>query len=362
MANDNDTSTELGRWEGGDFEATVSLSGGVGFGADLPEVNRFVTGVVQLLRRRAAELERSCESDDVDIAVFVLKSLPPDSITNAQREPMFDSGLIKVNGRLWFTTASVASGYYVNLPQGSDNERFSYVANVPGLGTQPTLLFEPRTMAPELRWYPEGLGKPEKRELLPLEGVVEPGDVLSAIDQVYKQCFIVPGGLPQGVSLWHDSSRYWPLEDAESQVQSYLKVGLAMKFPYCTIRHEQTHLTGRTDLEIEQQDTLDRSVYVRHAVLELKVLRSFWSTGSTVSDTKTKEWISEGVRQAAAYCSENGFQWSALCCFDMRENDVGDGASFAHVRERADSLDVMLKRWFLYASAAELRRAVTSLA
>ena len=274
---------------------------------------------------------------------------------------MFDNGLTKVNGRLWFTAASVVSGYYVDLPQGTDSERFSYVADQLDLGTQPTLLFEPRTLSPELRWYPEGLGQPDTRDLLPLEGVVRPGDVLSAIDQVYEQCFIVPGGLPQGVSLWNDASRRRPLENAESLVQSYLKVGLVMKFPYCTIRHEQTQLTGRTDLEIGQQDPLDRSVSTLHAILELKVLRSFWSTGLTVSDNQTKKWISEGVRQAATYRMDKEARWSALCCFDMRRDDAGDEACFADVQDCADALEVMLRRWFLYASAAELRQARTGL-
>ena len=356
METDNDSRTTLGSWAGGDFATTVSQNRGVGADADLPDVNRFVAGVVQLLRRRSAELDRRGESDDVDIAIFILKPRPPDSITDAEREPMIDNGLTKINGRLWFAAAPVISAHYVDLPDDTDDRRFSYVADEHDLGAQPTLLFDPRTGRPQLRWYPEGLEQPNNMELKPLEGAVSPGDVFSAINQY----FITPGGLPQGVSLWEEPSQFRVLGNAEALVQSHLKAGLVMRFPFCTVRHEQTQVTGRTDLEIEQPDPLDRSQVTRHAIMELKVLRSYWSTGATVSGTETNGWVTEGVRQAAAYRVEKGFQWSALCCFDMRTDNRGDDASFSHVRESADSLQVTLKRWFLYSSAAYLRQSMTS--
>ena len=360
MGSDNDSKTPLGRWADGDFAATISQYRGVGINADLPDVNRFVSGVVQLLRRRTAELERRGESDDVDIAIFVLKPRPPDSITNVKREPMVDNGLTKLIGRLWFTAAPVISAHYVELPEDSDHRRFSYVEDEHDLGGQPTLIFDPRTVQPQLRWYPEGLGQPDNMELKAIEGVVTPDQVFDAISQVYRQCFVTPGGLPQGVSLWHDASQYRPLRNAEALLQSHLKAGLVMSFPFCTVRHEQTQMTGRTDLEIEQPNALDRSIVIRHAVIELKVLRSSWSTGSAVSDAQMKEWIMEGVLQAAAYRMENNFQWSALCCFDMRKDDIGDETCFTHVLECADAREVLLRRWFLYASATDYRKAMTS--
>ena len=358
MASDSGISTELGRWVGGDFVTTVSQNRAVGADADLPDENRFVTGVVQLLLRRTAEMERRGESDDVDIAIFVLNPSPPVSALNAEREPMIDNGLTRVVGRLWFTAAPVVSAHYVDLPADTDDGRFSYVANELDLGTQPTLIFDPRTLSPQLRWYPNGLGQPDNIELKPLTGTVSPGEVFSAINDVYKQCFVTPGGLPQGVSLWEDAHQCRPLQDAEALVQSHLKAGLVMRFPYCTVRHEQTQTAGRTDLEIEQPHPLNRTEVTRHAIIELKVLRSFWSTGSTVSNTRIKKWIEEGVRQAAAYRMEKGTHWSTLCCFDMRREDAGDDTSFAHVQECADSLNVMLKRWFLYSSAADYRQAM----
>ena len=159
------------------------------------------------------------------------------------------------------------------------------------------------------------------------------------------------------MNLWKNSGGHWPREDAEALVQSHLKAGLTLRFPYCRVRHEQTQTAGRTDLEIEQFNPLDRSSVTYQAILELKVLRSFRHKGAKVSDGETKEAIREGVRQAASYRKVKAARWSALCCFDMRGSDTGDEACFAHVQESADAEDVTLKRWFLYASPAEYRQA-----
>ncbi len=359
METDSEEPAALGGWSDEDFAATVSQNRGVGADADLPDANRFLAGVVQLLRRRSAELDRRRESDDIDIAIFILRPRPPDSITDAQRQPMIDNGLTKVNGRLWITAAPVISAHYVELPDGTDDGRFSFVADDHDLGSLPTLIFDPRTAPPQLRWYPEGLVQPDNMELIPLEGAVSPEDVFNTIDRVYRRCFITPGGLPQGVNLWADSSKFRVLRNAEALIQSLLMAGLAMRFPFCTIRHEQSQLTGRTDLEIEQPDPLDRSRVTRHAIMELKVLRSFRSSGSTVSDHETDEWIKEGVRQAAVYRIDKEFQWSALCCFDMRTGDRDDDTTFKNVREGAASLQVKLMRWQVYASAQLLRQAIS---
>ena len=354
--NANDKKNELGSWADGNFASTISQNRGVGVDADLPDVNRFVAGVVQLLRRRTAELKKRDEGDDVDIAIFVLKPIPPVSVSNAARVPMIDNGLTSVIGRLWFTAAPVISAHYVELPQDTDDGRFSYVVDQHDLGGEPTLIFDPRTVQPQLRWYPEGLGKPNDMEMKPLEGNVSPCDVFDAINQVYEQCFITPGGLPRGVSLWKNATKCKPRSNAEALLQSHLKSGLVMRFPFCNIRHEQTQTAGRTDLELQQPNALDRSVVTRHAVIELKVLRSFWATGSAVSESDAKEQVKEGVRQAASYCAESGFRWSALCCFDMRKDDVGDAECFSHVQKDANELQVLLRRWFLYASAGKMRR------
>ena len=359
MASSNYTGQGLGRWAGGDFQETVSQHRGVGADADIPDEYRFVTGVVHLLRRRMAELEKRGASDDGDVAIFVLKPGPPVTVPDASREPMVDNGRTMVVGRLWFTAAAVVSAHYVDLPRNaSDDELFSFVADDLSLGSQPALFFDGRTVSSELRWYPEGLGDPDNVEVKPLTGDVTPDDVFAAVDKLYWECLVTPVSLPLGGNLWSDPSKYRPRENVESLLQSHVKISLVSRFPFCTVRHEQTQQTGRSDLEIEQADPFDRTSFIRHAIIELKVLRSYGSKGSPVSSSEVDKWIEEGVRQAAAYRAVKTARWSALCCFDMRRTDPGYEACFNHVRDCAVAKDVTLWRWFLYESSASYRQAM----
>lgn len=356
MTNGSDDAITLGGWADGDFQVTLSENDGIGADADLPDEHRFVAGVVRLLRRRTSEVEAQGEFDLSDIAIFVLQSSPPASAQNARRVPSVNNGLTMVVGRLWFTAPPVVSGHYIELPQDADDDaRFSYVTDNLALGSLPTLIFDPRSVNPELRWYPKGLADTNCVEVKPLQGDVTPDMIFEAIEDLYRQCLVTPTSMPQGGNLWQNTQKYWVRKDAEARVQALLKAGLAMKFPFCTIRHEQTQNTGRTDLEISQINLLNSGMTTHHAILELKVLRSFGSTGISMSDSQTKEWILDGVKQAASYRMERGAQWSALCCFDMRKEDFGDNLYFADVQNLAGQLEVMLNRWFLHANARSYR-------
>ena len=361
MESGSGTGTSLGRWADGDFAATVSRHRGTGADADLPDEARFVAGVARLVVQRAAEAARHDEQDNPDIAIFVLSASPPATAGDTKRVPMVDNGLTTVVGRLWFATPAVISAHYVELPEGADDDaHFSFVEEDLGLGEEPTLVFDSRVTSNRLRWYPDGLARAESVEFPPLDGDVTTEDVFDAIDLLHDQCFVTPSGLPQRVNLWKNPSLHWPREDAEALVQSHLKAGLTLRFPFCRIRHEQTQTAGRTDLEIERINPLDRSSVTYQAILELKVLRSFRHKGATVSDAVTKEAVTEGVRQAASYRKTKEARWSALCCFDMRRSNDGDEACCAHVQESAGADYVALGRWFLYASPAEYRKATAS--
>ena len=361
MANGNFDSNALGSWSDADYESTAQVNRGVGVDAGVPDEIRFVAGVVRVLRNRDAELQQLGETEDSDIAIFVLAPVPSTSHQESTRIPMLDNGLTKVVGGLWFTAAAVVSAHYIPLPSDtSDQIRFSYVVDDLELGTRPTLIFDPRPSVSQLRWYSNGLEEPDNVELKPVYGDVRPIDVFEAIDRIYEDCLITPSGLPRGVNLWQDARNYRPYEHAEALVQSHLKAGLGERFTYCTIRHEQTDVSGRTDLEIEETNRDDPSTVTRHAILELKVLRSFRSTGTTVNESETQRWIEEGVEQTAVYRHEKAARWSALCCFDMRRRDENNEKCFDHVRSTAEKLDVRLKRWFIFASSLEYRNAQTS--
>ena len=351
---------DLGPWANGNFQATVSQHRGVGANSDTPDDVRFVSGVVRLLRKQTSELEAQGESKKRGVAIFILKSGPPNSQPDAKREPMFDNGLTSVAGQLWFSAPAVVSAYRVELPQDAgDDELFNFVIDDLKVGSEPALFFEGRTAKPQLRWYPKGLQETDEVEVKCLEGDITPETISDTINRLYNESLKTPDGLPKVGNLWENSSKCWPSKHAESLVQIHLKNSLLSKFPFCTVRHEQPHSAGRTDLEIEQSDPLDPSSINRIAILELKILRSYGSTGNPITKKEIRNQIEEGVRQAYTYRKEKPTRWSALCCFDMRKIDCGRKACFAHVLASATNMEVKLWRWFLFSSAASYRQSVS---
>lgn len=345
----------LGPWANADLARTAYEQRGIGATSDLPQEVRFIAGVVQLIRARLAYSGGS--SDPGQPAVFLLEPSPPSQPDglSPKRIPMLDNGLTPLTGRLWFVGAAVVSGHFVPVENHDDDSLFSFVTNVLNLGHVPAVLLDPRTGVPDVRFYASGLKNQDDYRRLPLGGIDLSLDrILEAINDIYSQCLITPDAQPSAGKLWEDSDKWHPVKDAEAVIQWTIKPGLAAAFPSCTVRHEQSSVPGRVDLEIEENDPLDRGRVVRHAVLELKVLRSFWSTGTVVSNTETLSWIDSGVRQAAAYRSDKGARAAALCCFDMRRENSGE-TCFEHVLTLAETLDVKLRRWYLFASSSLYR-------
>lgn len=347
----------LGPWANANLARTAHEHAGIGATSDLPDDVRFISGIVQLVRTRLARTSEA--PDPLQPAVFLLEPVPRalQEGPSPKRAPMLESGTEPLNGRLWFVGAAVISGHYVPVGECDDDSLFQLVTSALELGNVPAVLFDPKAGIPEVRFYPSGLGNPEDRRKLPLnEPNISLERLLEAIRHIHDHNFITPDAQPTATKLWKDSDRWWPVENAEAIIQSILKAGLTSAFPACTVRHEQPSIPGRVDLEIEEHDALDRSVIVRHAVLELKVLRSFRSTGTSVAAGETEEWIEAGVRQAAAYREDKGARNAALCCFDMRRENTGESC-FDHVLGLAARGQVELWRWFLFASSAHYRSA-----
>ncbi len=270
---------------------------------------------------------------------------------------MLDNGLTTLTGRLWFVGAVVVSGHFIALGDDDDDTLFNIVTDELGMGEVPAIVFDPRGAFPQVRYYPAGLNDTENCKILQATASnVSLERIFEAIGRIYDECLVTPDAQSPGGKLWKDSRRGRPYPDAEARIQTALKVGLVMAFPLCTVRHEQASVSGRSDLEIEEGDPLDRGKIARHAVLELKVLRSVWSNGAQVSDRETCEWIEGGVKQAATYRKDKSAAAAALCCFDMRKENLGE-TCFEHVLVLAADLDVKLRRWFLYSTDKRYRDA-----
>ncbi len=354
-----DAATTIGPWSADELRQTAIEESGPGTDYDLDDDVRFKSNVAQLVSRRQARAE--AKEDPVRPAVFLLHPRIDDPRCE-ERFPMLNNGLTPINGRLWFVNAAVVSGRYLDLADRSDDDIFRLVTDDLALGSTPAIVLDPRLGGPEIRYYSEGLALEDRYESLRLDcSTLQLSDVLSAIDRVYAACLITSDIQPKSAKLWAEKDRWVPSSDAEELIQLHLKAGLAGAFPTCTIRDEQPMPVGRLDLIVlERIYSGDGYSTTCHAVLELKVLRSFQGKrASVVSPKVTREWIKSGVKQAFAYGQDQLARSTALCCFDMRQNDASEEC-FEHVRKLAEKLDVTLRRWFLYSKSEYYRDAIAA--
>src|SRR5690606_21858298 len=110
--------------------------------------------------------------------------------------------------------------------------------------------------------------------------------------------------------VWHDPSKWWPVHRAEQEIQAEVRKCLAWAFKTCDVRSETSGAMGRLDISVSQPFVMNNNpgpvkAVVIHALLELKVVKSFTSNGSQTSQTTEKLKFSEGILQAAAYSKEN---------------------------------------------------------
>lgn len=351
----------LGPWKDADLRVTARADAGIGADAGLPVDIRFRSSIAKLVRRRLAV--RGSAHEPNLAAVFLLMPSPPDAAAPyaPKRVPRLDNGLHAINGKVWFVGAGPGSGHFIPAELDDDDDLFKFVTDTLGLGEVTAMIFDPRHPELHVRYYPKGLTELEAFADLPVAGNdVTIEAVTAAIETTYAEKMITPVAQPKAVKLWHNRDKWWPFHDAEDRVQAYLEIGLNAAFPTCTVRAEQSMPEGRLDIEIIENDPIDRSKVTQHGILELKVLRSFGEGGSTVTKKYTNGWIQSGVEQAAAYRDRKGANWGALICFDMRCENVGDAACFKHVRPLAKTLEVHLRRWFVYATSKQLRSALAA--
>ncbi len=334
---------------------TLEQYGGVGSDADLSDDVRFLVGVTSLIQKRIHNGELK-ETHSLP-AVFFLHPAAPSVATSpaAKKFPMLDNGLARISGRIWFVNKVANDGTAIDL-QGLDDEAlFRLVIDDLCIGDRPAIIFEPRTSVPEVRYYPEGLAHTDSCRIVEVDlSALTMADVFAVIDRLHEQYLCTPDVQGRAGKLWKDSRRHWAAEDAEDAIQIVIRNGLTGAFPTCIVRAEQPQATGRLDVEIEEPIPGRRSMVIRHAVIELKVLRARRSSGASVPDSENLEWVRKGVIQAAEYRDERNARNAGLCCFDMRIKYNG-GACFDHVDDLADRLEVFRKSWHLFGSSEEYR-------
>jgi hypothetical protein len=352
--------SDVGAWTGDDLANTARLYLGVGADAELPSSVRLLSAVARLATTR--RLVDRAATDLAAPAIFLLRPKPPDEMAAQTRfVPMVDNGLEPISGRLWFVNEVAFSGRYLELTVEDDAAMFSLVSDMARSGDAPAVLYDPRTSPSSLRLYRSGMAEPDNCVVVQLDEdqAIDLDRILSVVNSVYETVLITPDAQDAPGNLWADNRRGWPSNRAEALIQMHLRTGLSVMFPTCRIRKEQPGIPGRLDLQVERSDPRNPGVVAVYAVLELKVLKSFRNTGTSVDDSENRDAVDKGVRQAATYRDDRHAASAAVCCFDMRREASGD-ACFDHVRDLAEQLHVTLKAWYLFSTSEDYREFATS--
>jgi len=269
---------------------------------------------------------------------------------------MLDRGLEPIEGRVWFVSHVVTVGNWMAATFKSDEKLFRFIAEELDLGQVPAILYDPRSPEPQLRVYRAGLGDAENCSFLYIAYTeISIDDIFWRIDAIYRNQLVTPGVQSRGRRLWKAASRGLPERYAEVLLRNALETGLQGAFPMCKVRTEQSQPAGRLDIEIEEGVLDQPGIVKRHAILEIKVLREMTNKGKAVARGVVGKLVKEGVIQAAAYRDERVALAAALCCFDMRSKFLG-AECFLCVNDLAAKLQVHLRCWHLFASAAAYRR------
>lgn len=347
-------SLDLGAWQADRPILAVAPTSLYGDVDELPEAVRFQVYVSRLVQLR----ERQTDTETAGAAAFVLVTPTQQQSLKAGRklDRTVHNGRVRLAGRVHFMTHRAMSSVYEEH-SGDVNAVYDRIAELQ-CDRLPALVYDPSEGDSTLSYYPHGTYTDDGLVAIHLgAGPVTEADILAAIDAVYRVKLCTPDNSGP-VKLWEDAGKWHPVEQAERTVQEFVQAGLAGRFHWCTIRAEQAGKLGRTDLEVVDDRTGPAGTITHHALLEMKVLRSFGSTGAKCPPASNDEAIVKGMNQAHSYANANNSLLRMLCCFDMRSEDVGDVATFAHVQADAATLRVSLKRWYLYRSSEELRDAL----
>jgi hypothetical protein len=244
----------------------------------------------------------------------------------------------------------------VQIPDGADTDAlFTFVSQTLKSGSRPAVYFDGSANDEVFRFYPGGVDDPDNCEDITFCGAqINETTLKSLLDRIHERSLMTPTASPSSGDLWKDGRKCYPVEQAERAIQRTLYDALAATLGNVRVKYEETGVFGRYDLALIEQDPLDPSKSTNHAILELKIVKAFTSTGNPVSDTANKKAVLKGITQAFAYRKEHGSRISALCCYDMRSNPTLH-KHFDCGCKAATKLEVKLWAWPLFSTTEASR-------
>ncbi|WP_414486539.1 hypothetical protein [Stenotrophomonas maltophilia] len=348
-----------GLWSEDSLAGTVRAYNGSGYNQELPPFTQFCHEASKIIRRRRATVGNPLGNGPV---IFILEGVIPESQCDTEIRHLFNLGEESIEGRLWTGASRLAMATGVRLPEGSAADRIKYVIETLGMGNLPAIYYDACTEEHIMRTFPAGLADHENyRDLSLKTSDFSLEHLRLMLEGAHAKLLFSPTASNLARKLWKDPEKTIPIQHAEKGVQDILHVALTARlgFGSIAVRQEGTSELGRYDFHLEEQDPVDPSVWTHHAIVELKVLKSFTSSGNPVAAADNMEAVSKGLKQAAGYRSDHACRFAALSCYDMRKQPDPE-AAIAHEVHNAIAWDVGLWAWPLFPTAERARDAMVN--
>lgn len=340
-------------WSDNDLLQTARRYVGTGYNQDAPEFAQFCHSAAKVIQKRRALHLTSLQSAPV---IFVLAPVPA-AAKSVNVCPMFDWGRDELAGSVWFGAGRLATASSTPLPEGNVSVSVEHVVNTLGAGSAPCIYYEAGHDDTIMRVYPQGFSSLDHCFDLSLVASNLNLDHLKVLmDKLHEEFLKTPSSCESARELWQDKGKWHPIHESEKAIQKILFIALktGLGFGALTVAQEGSGATGRYDFKVKEQDPIDSSKWTYHAILELKVVKSFTYTGSAISDLANQDTVTSGVDQAKAYRATHSARMAAVCCYDMRKKP-DPATAVAHETLRAQTEDMGLWAWPIYNSAKAAR-------
>jgi hypothetical protein len=321
---------------------------------DAPAITIAIQALAKVIGLRVQN--PAATNDEKRVAVFLISDRPRDlaKTLGAKHEPIIDDGSRSLAGKLWISPTTFISGYSVDFQSGEISEAFQQVMDL-NLGAMAACVYNPAGTDREIRFYPNGLNDETRVIKFAVSDAAFDFDTLDQVlNTFHLQNFITPDATLDILDPWKKASKYYPRENAEAFFQAWLKTALSVVFwRSIVVKFEVSGTEGRCDLLMMSRQG---EGWLCRAVLELKVLKSYSSSGSSISQTVSEQAIKDGVLQVVAYKTQNASKLGVLCCYDMRKPDhCNDDECFNPIRPVATSNAIHLRRYRVHGSSKALR-------
>jgi hypothetical protein len=323
--------------------------------AEVDRIGRFCQNVAKLL-----VLRRKKETKDFCIFVLWSRSDKPtiDALVNI---PHVGNGNDAISGDIWLTNHALNHNSW-KLPDKAINQDNLHeeLENI-ALSQFTTIVVDWRTGEPQAQVL---IGGVSGQESLKLHLEDEPISLLSlktVMDSIYENNFRNPTVVRSSEhgKLWVDAAKGWPAPKPEAVIQGQIKTALQTAFPLHDTKPEIINDDGRADLIISRKVKSELGHPTRRTdwLLEFKALRDKTPTGKKFSSPTPSEALNSGITQLLGYSPHVDPLERSLCCFDLRENDEGDGNCFACIESISKEKQIHTWRWYCHRSTPAAREA-----